>query len=112
MATLTNIFIDQGADFSTTVTITETDENAFNLSDYSAQAQLRKTYDSLTSVDFSTTIAADPLSGLISLELTSAQTATLEAGRYVYDLVITSNGGQKTRVIEGIATVLPSVSRS
>ena len=112
MATLANIFIDQGATFSTTVTVTGTDENPLDLTNYSAQAQLRKTYDSLTSVDFSTTIAVDPLSGLISLELTSAQTATLEAGRYVYDLVITSNGGQKTRVIEGIATVLPSVSRS
>jgi hypothetical protein len=112
MATLTNIFIDQGATFSTSVTITDEEGNALDLTNYSAQAQLRKTYDSLTSVDFSTTIAADPLSGLISLELTAAQTAALEAGRYVYDLVITSNGGQKTRVIEGIATVLPSVSRS
>jgi hypothetical protein len=97
MATLTNIFIDQGATFSTSVTITDEEGNALDLTNYSAQAQLRKTYDSLTSVDFSTTIAADPLSGLISLELTAAQTAALEAGRYVYDLVITSNGGQKNK---------------
>ena len=112
MATLTNIFIDQGASFSTSVTVTDTDESAFDLADYTAEAQIRKTYDSLTSTSFSTSIDANPASGLITLELTPTQTTALEAGRYVYDLVITSNGGIKTRVIEGIATVLPSVSRS
>jgi len=39
------------------------------------------------------------------------QTAALESGRYVYDLVITDASGGKTRVVEGIATVNPSVSR-
>lgn len=112
MATITNIFIDQGATFSTSVTVTESDDSSFDLTNYTALAQLRKTYESLTSVDFSTTISSSPTSGVISLELTSTQTAALEPGRYVYDLVITSNGGIKTRVIEGIATVNPSVSRS
>ena len=111
MATLTNIFIDQGTTFSTSVTIADADGNAFNLTEYSAQAQIRKTYESITATDFSTTIAVDPTTGLVTLELTAVQTAALEPGRYVYDLIITSSGGIKTRVVEGIATVTPSVSR-
>jgi len=79
MASLTNIFIDQGASFSTSVTVTETDESAFDLADYTAEAQIRKTYDSLTSTSFSTSIDTNPASGLITLELTSAQTTALEA---------------------------------
>lgn len=112
MATLANIFIDQGATFSTTVTVTDVDQSALDLTNYSVEAQIRKTYESLTSVSFTTTISASPTTGLIDLELTPTQTAALEPGRYVYDLVITSAGGIKTRVIEGIATVNPSVSRS
>jgi UDP-3-O-acyl-N-acetylglucosamine deacetylase len=111
MATLTNIFIDQGASFSTSVTIADSDGNAFDLTDYSAQAQIRKTYESITATNFSTTISVNPTTGLITLELTAAQTAALEPGRYVYDLIISSSGGIKTRVVEGIATITPSVSR-
>ena len=47
----------------------------------------------------------------ITISLTDTQTAALESGRYVYDLVITDASGSKTRVVEGIATVSPSVSR-
>jgi UDP-3-O-acyl-N-acetylglucosamine deacetylase len=111
MATLTNIFIDQGSTFSTSVTIADSDGIAFDLTDYSAQAQIRKTYESITATNFSTTISVNPTTGLITLELTAAQTAALEPGRYVYDLIISSSGGIKTRVLEGIATVTPSVSR-
>ena len=112
MATITNIFVDQGASFSTSVTVSDLNGSAFNLTDYTAQAQLRKTHDSLTATSFIATIDSIPTSGVITLELTPAQTTALEAGRYVYDLLITSNGGQKTRVVEGILTVMPSVSRS
>ena len=36
----------------------------------------------------------------------------MSQGRYVYDVVITDSSGDKTRVLEGRATVTPSVSRS
>jgi hypothetical protein len=38
-------------------------------------------------------------------------TANLTSGRYLFDLLITSPASVKTRVIEGIVTVLPSVTR-
>jgi hypothetical protein len=40
-----------------------------------------------------------------------AITANLKGGRYMYDLVITDTYNTKTRVIEGIAVVLPSITR-
>jgi len=36
MATISNIFIDQGADFSTTVTISDSDGSALDLTSYTA----------------------------------------------------------------------------
>lgn len=112
MATLSNIFIDQGATFSTTVTVSDLNGDPFDLLDYTSSAQIRKTYDSTTATDFTSSIDVDTTTGQITLELSASQTASLEAGRYVYDLIITSSGGTKTRVVEGIATVMPSVSRS
>ena len=48
MATISNIFINQGADFSTTVTISDSDGTALNLAAFTALAQIRKTYESAT----------------------------------------------------------------
>ena len=112
MATISNIFINQGANFSTTVTISDGDGTALDLAAFTALAQIRKTYESTTSTSFSTTFESPRTTGEITISLTDTQTAALESGRYVYDLLITSVSGAKTRVVEGIATVNPSVSRS
>lgn len=110
MAIIANIFIDQGTDFSITVDVTDTSGGALNMSGYSAAAQIRKTYGSSTvSSSFTTSIAE--ASGQVTLSLTDTQTTALESGRYVYDLNVTSSGGQTTRVVEGQAIVTPGVTR-
>ena len=110
MAIIANLFIDQGTDFSITVDVTDAAGTALNLSGYTAAAQIRKTYASSTiSATFNTSIAA--ATGQVTLSLTDSETSNLEAGRYVYDLNINSSSGQKTRVVEGQATVTPGVTR-
>ena len=114
MAAVSNIFIDQGADFSTTMEIADTNELALNLTGYTILAQIRKTYSSTTSTSFTTAIDSNPATGKITISLSDVQTTSLEEGRYVYDVVITNTNSNdyKTRVVEGIATVMPSVTRS
>jgi len=110
MAIIANIFIDQGTDFSITVDVTDTSGGALNMSGYSAAAQIRKTYGSSSvSSTFTTSIAE--ATGQVTLSLTDTQTTALESGRYVYDLNVTSGGGQTTRVVEGQAIVTPGVTR-
>tara|TARA_Y100000816_G_C26026610_1_gene537241 strand:+ start:631 stop:966 length:336 start_codon:yes stop_codon:yes gene_type:complete len=111
VAAVSNLFIDKDADFSTTISLTDSNGNVLSLSGYSALAQIRKTYDSSTvAATFSVAITA--ATGQITLTLTDVQTGSLSQGRYVYDVVITDSSGDKTRVLEGRATVTPSVSRS
>tara|TARA_B100000900_G_scaffold341172_1_gene304161 strand:- start:448 stop:783 length:336 start_codon:yes stop_codon:yes gene_type:complete len=111
MATISNLFIDQGADFTTTVTVNDSNGSALDLTGYTALAMIRKTYQSSTSTTFTSAFVSPRTTGQITISLTDVQTAALEDGRYVYDLVITDASGIKTRVVEGIATVSPSVSR-
>ena len=111
MATISNFFIDHDADFTTTVTINVANNSAFDLTNYTAAATLRKSYKSSSSTSFTVAFASPRSSGQITLSLTDVQTGALNEGRYVYDLVITDSGGDKTRVVEGIATIKPSVTR-
>ena len=110
MSSISNIFIDQGATFTTTVTVTDSSGSAVNLSGYSVAAQIRKTFLSASATAFTASIS-NASSGEITISLTPTQTAALEAGRFVYDVVITASGGTKTRVVEGQVTVNPSVTR-
>ena len=110
MASISNIFIDQGATFTTTVTVTDANGDAVNLSGYSVAAQIRKTFLSSTASAFTASIS-NASSGEITISLSPTQTTALEAGRFVYDVLITASGGTKTRVVEGQVTVNPSVTR-
>jgi hypothetical protein len=42
--------------------------------------------------------------------MTAANTSNLTAGRALYDLLITDSSGVKTRVVEGIVTILPNIT--
>ena len=112
MAAIANLTIDQGASFSSDVTVKDANGNPFNLTGYTAAAKLAKGYASTrTRSNFTSTVAADATTGLVTLALTSTQTAALDAERYVYDLEITqTSSGTVTRVIEGIISVRPQVT--
>jgi hypothetical protein len=109
MAILANIFIDQGADFSITVDVTDSSGDILNMSGYTAAAQIRKTYSSST-ISATFTCTVQEASGQVTIALTDTQTTALEAGRYVYDMTVTS-GSTTTRVVEGQAIVTPGVTR-
>lgn len=114
MATVSNLHINQASDFSTTVTLYVSDnpEVVMDLTGYTASAQIRKSYDSCIYTDMTTEFISPRTLGQITVSLTNDQTTSLDWGRYVWDLVITDSDGIKTRVVEGLAIIEPSVTRS
>ena len=111
MAAIANLTIDQGATFSSDVTVKDANGNNFDLTGYTASAKMAKGYSSTrTRTTITSTVAADAATGIVTLSLTATETAALDApARYVYDLEITS-GATVTRVIEGIINVRPNVT--
>ena len=81
-----------------------------NLTGYTAIGQVRKTFGSSTTAA-TFTLALVAATGQVTVTLTDVQTAALTYGRYVYDILLTDSSGDKTRILEGHATVTPSVSR-
>jgi hypothetical protein len=101
-----NLVIDQGTTFSANVTARDASSNEIILDGYTANAQMRKWYSSSNSVTFSTSVSGNS----VTLSLSVANTSAIEAGRYVYDVVVTDADNNKTRIVEGIATVTPKVT--
>ena len=110
MAGFAELTIEQGASFSTTVTVNDASGSPTNLTGYTGVAQMRKSFSSSTATNFSVSVL-NAAGGVLAMTMTAANTANLSAGRMMYDLLITSPTNIKTRVVEGIVIILPSVTR-
>lgn len=109
MGTKVNLVVDQGATFETVLTLTQDNGDLIDLTGYSGTAQLRKHYTSSNSTSFTVTLGG--ANGTVTLGMSANTTANIVAGRYVYDVELVDSGNIATRLIEGIVTVTPQVTR-
>lgn len=109
MAIKANLVIDQGTDFSATIDVTDSNNDPFDLTNYTTAAQMRKSYASTTAYSFTAT--DNNSGGQITLSMANSVTNQLDPGRYLYDVEIASSGGNVSRVVEGIVTVTPGITR-
>jgi len=115
MPSFLELMLDQGTTFSRDITLTDdiTGGN-INVVGYTVCCNARKSYSSYSqnaNVDivFTTTILDGP-NGTVRISQTAANTAGYYPRRYFYDVLTINATGQRTRVLEGILTVTPSVS--
>lgn len=109
MATKANLVIDQGTHFSTTISIANMDDEAIDLTGYTGAAQIRKHHSSANAVNFGVSI--DAALGDLTLSLTPSQSNAMVPGRYVYDVEVTDSSNVVSRIVEGIVTITPGVTR-
>ena len=108
MAAKVNIVIDQGATFNTTYTIHDAIDEPIDFTGFTANSQIRKAYSSSNSYVFDVVLSNN---GLVTLSMNAATTSSIVAGRYVYDVEVESLSGIRSRIVEGIITVTPQVTR-
>lgn len=104
------LFVEQGSDYVTIITLDDVNGDPFDLTGYTAKGQIKKSYYSAnTTAEFAISFT-NPANGAISITLSSANSANVWPGRYVYDVVIKNNQNIRTRVLEGIVNILPRVT--
>lgn len=116
MAIKANIVIDQGADFTAEIQLLEdypndANDTYYDLTNHTLTGSMRKNYTSSTSVDFTCVLGDNPNLGIFYITLGNDVTSILEPGRYLYDVIVENPEGIKTRVVEGIATITPGMTR-
>lgn len=110
MATVTNLYVDQGSFYRTYVTVANSDGNALDLTGFTVASQMRKSYQSSTGFNFTTSIS-NPTQGRVRIELSSEQSRVIPAGKYLYDVEVLSPTGERTRVVEGIVLINPEITK-
>lgn len=111
MANQVELFCDQGTDFSYQLDLSNDDGTALNVANYTFTSSIRKSYYS-SSVTANMTVAiVSAANGNVLISMNSATTSNIVAGRYLYDVKMKDNTNNVFRVIEGIITVYPQITK-
>lgn len=114
-AATVNLVIEQGADFSHIVGLTNSDGSVFDLTGYDARMQIRSSVATITTLYELTVsngrIELNELAGQLRLNIPNAVTTAMTWRSGVYDLEIISGAGLVTRIMQGNATLSLEVTR-
>jgi len=103
MAANDTLYVDAGATFTRQYVYTNTDGSVFDLTGYTARAQVRTDYTAATAtIDTNPTI--DVGTGTISLTFTATETGLLTNTQYVWALELTKSP-TVIRLVEGQVVV-------
>jgi hypothetical protein len=110
MAVSINHDMDQGSNFAFSVVAKDSAGVAISLSGSTAYCQMRKYYTSETAISLTTSLTGGTGNIIVSLGPTGS--AAVKPGVYFYDVELhSSNGTQVQRVVQGMITVYPEVTR-
>jgi hypothetical protein len=111
MGAYTDLTIDQGADFETTFDLVGDDGAPINITGFQFSGQIRKSYYSTNPTANLSITVLNAVNGNTVIRLNAANTANIISGRYVYDVKMKDNGNTVSRIVEGIITVTPQVTK-
>ena len=112
MAAYVELYIDQGANFRNVINLTDDVTNSvISLATYNVRSQIRRSYYPINASATIGCTITDSSNGDITMSLDSANTYSIKAGRSQFDLETVDGNGYVNRVLEGIITVTPQVTR-
>lgn len=111
MATNANLYVDQGVDYETELNVFTTASEDFIIDDsQTITAAAKKMY--AASPSFTIDVIVDTGDGdpnNLVLSIPAARTLDIAPGKYRYDVVL-NDGITKTKILEGLLILLPSIS--
>ena len=103
--------VDQGSTFESTIDLVSDDGAVINVAGYVFSGQIRKSYYSANATANLTLTILNAANGNVKVSISAANTANIKAGRYLYDIKMTDTSNTVTRLVEGVITITPQVTR-
>lgn len=111
MASQVELFCDQGTDFSYQLDLSNDDGTPLDVTGYTFKSSVRKSYYSSGVTANLTVTILSAANGNVQLSMNSSTTANIKAGRYLYDVKMVDSANVTSRVIEGIITIYPQITK-
>jgi hypothetical protein len=105
-----NLYVEAGATFSRSLIYTNDDGSLFDLTDFTAELQVRETVAS-PEATLTVTPNINYETSTVSWEFNATETSDLTEATYVYAMELYGPDDLVIRLIEGVITVSPEVVR-
>ena len=111
MSGITDLYIDRGTDFNATIRITDSNDSSnVNIAGATFVSTIRKGPITSSIAGNISCAIVSVANGTIRMSIDSANTANIEPGRYLYDVIKIDSEGNKSKTISGTVIVSPGIS--
>lgn len=111
MAGFIELYIDQGADWNSTLYFTDDNDNtSINVAGYQVAGSLKRSYYSQNVSANLVVTFTDRANGVVDISLPGNVSSNLMPANYVFDVVSKSPSEKVERVLEGIMIISPKVT--
>jgi hypothetical protein len=111
MTTQANLYVDQGTDYAIDLVLTTNNGVEYPVSNKSFYCNIKKLYSSTASANAEITAYISSNTSTIELYLAAETTRDLDPGKYTYDVIMITQGGTETKILEGLMNILPTNTR-
>lgn len=109
MSSQLNIYIDKGTDFRLSVALFDDDDLDLPIANYTFFGDLRKLYSTKRAAEFEFERDDDDPNA-ITLILSSDATSQLKPGKYQYDIIMKKPTGELSKIVDGLAFVISTIT--
>lgn len=112
MAIVRNLVVDKYSNFEKVIILYDKNKEPFNLSDYTANSQIRKISDLSIVANFDCEVIQPGNVGKILMTLSYMDTANTKPGLYSYDILLSSitNPTEKIRALQGEVEITANIT--
>jgi hypothetical protein len=106
MSSQLNIYVDQGTDFRLTVQLFDDDDLDLPIANYDFFGDLKKLYSTKRAAEFEFEKDGNDITLLLSADVTSQ----LTPGKYQYDVMMRKQSGELSKIVDGLAFVISTIT--
>lgn len=106
MSSQVNIYIDKGTDFRLTVELFDENDLDLPISSYEFYGDIKKLYSTKRAAEFEFEKSEND----ITLILDADTTAQLKPGKYQYDVIMKKPTGELSKIVDGLAFVISTIT--
>ena len=106
MSSQLNIYIDKGTDYRLTVELFDDDDLDLPIANYTFYGDLRKLYSTKRAAEFTFEKSDNDITIILDADTTSQ----LTPGKYQYDVLMKKPTGELSKIVEGLAFVVSTIT--
>jgi hypothetical protein len=106
MSSQLNIYVDKGTDYRLTVELFDDDDLDLPIANYTFYGDLRKLYSTKRAAEFTFEKSDNDITIILDADTTSQ----LTPGKYQYDVLMKKPTGELSKIVEGLAFVVSTIT--